>query len=376
MAVSPSVLGEVLSVFERNFRERDEVGASLSIWWNGVELLSLADGWCEKERERRWSDATLVPVYSATKGPAAATLLTALEEQGLGPATEVREVWPDFPVAAAKFSDLLAHRCGLPALDITADVRDHEAVVAALEAQRPQWDLGDGHGYHPRTFGALVEEPVRRLTGMTLGNYWREKIADPLELDFWIGLPESEWPRVARLYPGKAAASDLEQGFYREFNTQGTLTRRAFNSPRGLQGVHEMNNPAAWAAGLPAMGAVGTASALAKFYQAAIGGMPGLSLSVRNALAATVSSAFDKVLLKPTTFTCGCQRDPLNANGAKLRQLYGTSLSAFGHPGAGGSHAFGDPETGISFGYVMNQMEMSVMPGLKCTEMIDALFAG
>lgn len=374
MGVAPSALGEVMEVFGRNFRERGEIGASVSIWWNGMELLSLAEGWCEKEETRRWTEDTLIPVYSATKGPAAAALLTALEESGMDAGTKVREVWERFPVAGATFADLLSHRCGLAALDAKADILDHEAVVAAIEVQKPLWEPGDGHGYHPRTFGALVEEPVRRLTGKTLGRYWREKIAEPLELEFWIGLPEGEWPRVARLYPGKAAVSDLEKGFYREFNEAGTLTRRAFGSPRGLQGVHEMNSPVAWSAGIPAMGGVGTARALAKFYQAAIGAVPGISEKVRRWLAEPVSSSFDKVLLKETVFTCGCQRDPLDGAGSKLRSLYGPSVSAFGHPGAGGSHAFGDPETGISFGYVMNQMEMSVMPGPKCTEMVDALF--
>jgi CubicO group peptidase (beta-lactamase class C family) len=373
MSVAPSVLGEVMEVFERNFRERGELGASVSIWWNGIELLSAGQGWCEKERERPWTESTLVPVYSATKGPAAATLLTVLEEHGLRPSDRVADVWEQFPVRGAKFTDLLSHQCGLAALDIKADVFDHDAVVAAIEAQKPQWSLGDGHGYHPRTFGALVDEPVRRLAGKTLGACWWEKIAEPLGLEFWIGLPESEWPRVARLYPGKATPSDLEQGFYREFNDPASMTRRAFTSPRGLQGVHEMNGPAAWSAGLPAMGGIGTASALAKFYQAAIGAIPGISEPVRNALASPLSSSFDKVLLKPTVFTAGCQRDPLDAQGRKLRQLYGASISAFGHPGAGGSHAFGDPETGISFGYTMNQMEMSVMPGAKCVEMIAAL---
>jgi len=376
MAVAPAVLGEVMEIFERNFRERGEIGASISIWWNGVEILSAGEGWCEREQTRPWITETLVPVYSATKGPAAATLLMALDEHDLTPETRVREVWEEFPVPQATFAHLLSHQCGLAALDRKADVLNHAEVVAAIEAQTPLWQIGEGHGYHPRTFGTLVDEPVRRLTGKTLGQYWRSEIAEPMELDFWIGLPESEWPRVAKLYPGKAAASDLTDGFYKEFNTEGTLTRRAFSSPRGLHAVHEMNHSAPWAAGLPAMGGVGTASALAKFYQAAIGAMPGpIPSSVREALAGPRSSGFDKVLLKPTTFTCGCQRDPLDDAGRKLRALYGSSIRAFGHPGAGGSHAFGDPETGISFGYVMNQMEMSVMPGAKCTDMVDALFA-
>ncbi len=376
MAASPWVLGKVLEVFERNFRDRDELGASISIWWDGAELISAGHGWCERERLREWTNTTLVPVYSATKVPAAATLLVALESKGLTAVTRVREVWPRFPVAGAAFEHLLSHQCGLAALDQRADVFDHAEVVAAIEAQMPAWSLGQGHGYHPRTFGALVDEPVRRLTGKTLGNYWREKIANPLGLDFWIGLPESEWPRVARLYPGKADKSDLADGFYKQLTTSGTFTRRAFSSPRGLHAIHEMNEPRAWSAGLPALGGVGTASALAKFYQAAIGSIESpLSAGVRQALASLQISGDDKVLLRPTAFTCGAQLDPMDDSGQKIRHLYGPSISAFGHPGAGGSHAFGDPETGISFAYVMNQMDLSVMPGVKCLEMVEALFS-
>lgn len=376
MAVSRSALANVVEVFERNFRDRGELGASVSIWWKGAELLSRGHGWCEREHTRAWTRDTLVPVYSATKVPAAATLLLALANRGLSEETPVREVWPRFPLAAANFAHLLSHQCGLSALDRRASLFDHAAVVAAIEAQTPAWELGDGHGYHPRTFGALVDEPVRRLTGLTLGGYWREMIAGPLELDFWIGLPEPSWPRVARLYPGKAGKDDLADAFYKQLTTSGTFTRRAFSSPRGLHAIQEMNDPRAWSACLPALGGVGTASALAKFYQAVIGTFASpLPLRVRQALAMPRSAAEDRVLLRPTVFTCGAQLDPLDGAGRKRRRIYGPSLSAFGHPGAGGSHALGDPETGISFAYVMNQMDLSVMPGVKCVEMVNALFA-
>ncbi len=374
--MSPSSLGDVLARFEENFRERGELGASVSVWWRGEELLAAGEGWCEKERARAWSRETLVPVYSATKGPAAATLLLALDERGLGPETPLREVWPGFPVAEASFGDLLSHQCGLAALDRRASVWEHGEVVAAIEAQEPAWRPGEGHGYHPRTFGALLEEPLRRLTGRGLGAEWRERIAAPLGLDFWIGLPEQEWPRVARLYPGKAAAEDLQSGFYKEFNAEGTLTRRAFTSPRGLHSVQEMNDPKAWAAGLPALGGIGTASALAKFYQAAIGAIDSpLGARVRQALGGLRVSGTDRVLVQETAFSCGCQLDPLDASGRKGRELYGPSPHAFGHPGAGGSHALGDPDSGVSFAYVMNQMELSVMPGAKSLDLVKALFS-
>ena len=175
--VSPASLGELLDLFEENFRSRGEIGASVSVWWRGEEVLSAGEGWCEKERLRKWTSGTVVPVYSATKGPAAATLLLALDSHGLGPETPVREVWPGFPLEEATFGELLSHQCGLAALDRRASLWDHAEVVAAIEAQVPAWRPGEGHGYHPRTFGALLEEPVRRLTGRTLGEEWRERIA-------------------------------------------------------------------------------------------------------------------------------------------------------------------------------------------------------
>lgn len=376
MSVSPSALGDVLEIFEENFRSRGELGASISVWWDGDELLSVGEGWCEREKQRSWTPATLIPVYSATKVPAAATVLLALEAKGLKVATPVTEVWPKFPVREATFAHLLSHQCGLVALDLEADMFEHGAVVAALEVQNPAWILGEGHGYHPRTFGALTDEIVRRLTGKPLGRVWRELIADPLGLDFWIGLPQTEWQRVARLYPGKAAAKNGGDQFYDSLMTSGTLTQRAFSSPRGLRAIHEMNQAEAWSAGLPALGGIGTASALAKFYQAAIGSLESpISPAIRDALAGAQISGDDRVLLTPTTFTCGAQQDPVDENGKKLRRIYGPSKLAFGHPGAGGSHAFGDPQSGISFAYTMNQMELSVLPTSKCLAMVEALFA-
>lgn len=376
MAVSPSALGSVIEVFERNFRDRGELGASVSVWWGGNEMLSLGHGWCEREQERAWTPDTLVPVYSATKVPAAATLLLALEKHGLSENTPVCEVWPGFPLEKASFAQMLSHQCGLAALDRRADVFAHEEVVTAVETQEPAWFPGEGHGYHPRTFSVLLEEPVRRLTGLALGEFWRREIALPMGLDFWIGLPESEWPRVARLYPGKAGKDELVDAFYKHLTMSGSYTRRAFSSPHGLHAIHEMNVPSAWASGLPAMGGVATASALAKFYQVAMGAIEGpFSPRLRHALATKQSAAEDRVLLRPTVFTCGAQMDPVDGEGRKIRHMYGPFPCAFGHPGAGGSHGMADPQSGVSFAYVMNQMNLSVMPGDKCVEMVEALFS-
>ena len=191
-------LAELERIFEKNFTDRGELGASVSVWKRGEEVVSLNSGWCEREQERPWTDQTLVPFYSCTKGLAAATMLMVLEEHGLNPDDKVRAVWDHFPIARGSFAQLMSHRLGLAALDTAATTWDHAEVITAVEKQQPNWPLeGGGHGYHPRVMGFIQDEIVRRLTGNTLGQMWRQKIAGPLGLDAWIGLPESEIGRAS-----------------------------------------------------------------------------------------------------------------------------------------------------------------------------------
>lgn len=376
MSISPAILAAVEQAFEKNFTEGREIGAAVTVYWHGEEVFHATSGFMDREKSRRWDDQTLVPIYSATKAAAAAALLLALDRKGLGPSTWVSECWPNFPVREATIAHLMSHQCGLAALDQKSSIWDHESVVKAIEVQRPAWCPGEGIGYHPRTFGALLEELVRRLTGLNLGAWWQQEIAAPMDWDFWIGLPATHASRVAILMPGRAEKGETEQGFYRDFMTEGTMTRRAFLSPQGLHAVQEMNDPRAWSAGFPAMGGVAHSRSLAQFYQAAMGLLDSpLTYAVQQALAQKQVQGDDRVLLQPMSYTCGCQQDPEDENGQKMRQLYGPHSGAFGHPGAGGSHAFADPHTGLSFAYVMNQMALSVMPGIRSTRMVDALFA-
>jgi len=373
-----STLREIESLFHRNFDQYEELGASLSLWQNGEVVLELARGYKTKEitaeKNGEWNTDTLIPVYSATKGPASATLLMILKENALSPETLVTEVWADFPNKQASFAHLLSHQCGLSLLDKEASVYDYGAVIQAVEQQVPAWNIGEGHGYHPRTFGFLLDECARQITGEKIGYHFKHRIADPLEIEMWIGLPEEHHHRVGTLYPGKMDKSDLETGFYKEFNQSGSLVQKSFSSPKGLRAVHEMNHPKAWAAGFPAMGGVATASALAKFYQAAIGEIEFFSQDVLDWMATSQIMGDDRVLKTKTHFTCGFQKDPLDSFGQKLRNNYGASEDAFGHPGAGGSHAFGDPLCGISFAYTMNQMELSVLPGAKSIDIVQAIY--
>lgn len=385
--VSAENLRAMQACFEESFRIRGEMGASVSIWQNGQEVLNLAHGHCDRARTRLWNHDTLVPVWSATKGPAAVCCMLALEEAGIPLECPVAEVWPEFVgggKAQVAFIHLLSHTGGLCALDERVPIFDYEAVIAALEHQRPLWEPGTRQGYHARTFGFLMDEVVRRLTeAESLGEYFREVFGSPMGLDFWIGLPSAQWERVSPIYPGKISISGADQPFIKAFNTAGTMTQRTFVSPFGLNAVSDFNQSETWARGYASMGGVGNAHGLAKFYamMAQGGRWNGNQLvpeSVVRRFEQTLTQETDAVLLTPVAFSTGMMQDPVNEDPegppGKLRQLYGPSLRAYGHPGAGGSLAFADPEHGLSFAYTMNQMEVGALPGERVQGLVKALY--
>ena len=180
----------------------------------------MAQGYCEKERIRLWDETTLVPVWSATKGLASACVLKILDEQSLSLDVPIVEIWPEFRQSGKEkinFKDVLTHGAGIPALEEKVSVFNYNEVIKAIEMQVPLWEIGSGHGYHPRTFGFLLDEFVRRLEGISLGRYFNETFAVPMGLEFWIGLPQENHPRVAKLYPGKMSDSNGEEAFNKAF---------------------------------------------------------------------------------------------------------------------------------------------------------------
>ena len=384
MTITQDRIARVLEVFEHNFTDRDELGASVSIWQHGNEILSRSAGWCERERIRPWSATTLVPFWSATKGPASACVLNALDAAAIALGEKVAVVWPEFAAAGKEditIAELLSHRAGLAALDHEVSSFDYRAVIRALERQAPNWPPGTAHGYHPRTFGFLLEEIIRRVSdARSLGDYWRVIFAEPLDLDLWIGLPDEQSDRVAKLYAGKMADTPGEEAFYRAFGDPRSLTRRAFASPAGITALTGMNGPDARREGFASMGGIGTAASLAKFYAMLAGGgrwrgRTYLGSDVLAQVETTLSSGLDKTFQLQTAFAGGFMKDPVDAFGEKRRALFGPEKRAFGHPGAGGSHAFADPENGIAFAYTMNQMSYGVLPNARSLEMVEALYA-
>ena len=366
-------------LFRENFERYGELGAAISVWQQGKQVLELHGGFRDAKREQPWTADTIVLFWSATKGLGSACLLHALQDDGVGLERSVAEFWPEFARAGKSeitFAQLLSHQAGLSALEQPANVLDYEAVIVALEKQKPLWRPGTAHGYHARTFGFLVDECVQRITGKRIAKYWREKFAEPLGLDIWIGLPESEDYRTATIYAAKAGGAQKPAQFYRELATPGTLVQKTFTSPPGLNSVAAMNKRENRAASIVSFGAIGGASSLAKFYDMLANGgeMEGQHYFNPKTIAQMTTplvSGIDCILQIPTSFSAGFMKDPPESS----RRVFGPSASAFGHAGAGGSNAFADPENGIGFAYVMNQMQQSLLPNEKSLRLVDAIYA-
>ena len=373
-------------LFHENFDKHGELGAAVSVWQNGKPVVDLHGGFKDAHREEAWNADTLVLIWSATKGVGSACLLHVLQEHKIDISCCVAEFWPEFAHAGKDkitLAQLLSHQAGLAALDHRVGILDYPAVVKALEGQAPNWMPGAAHGYHARTFGFLLDELVRRIAGMPVAEYWRKSFADPLRLDVWIGLPAELNSRVATTYAAKSGKTPEPQQFYRDLATPGTFARKVFSSPHGLNAVSAMNKPESRAQPLVSFGGIATARALAKFYAMLANGGAIEDRQFFNAqtlqwMQTTLSDGIDRVFGIPTAFSSGFMKDP-HANLTGLtsqvcRPLFGTSSSAFGQPGAGGSHAFADPENGIAFAYVMNQMEQSVRPNEKSLRLVDAIY--
>jgi CubicO group peptidase (beta-lactamase class C family) len=368
----------IAPLFQENFARFGELGAAASIWQNGKPIIDLYGGFRDAGREKPWTSDTLVLIWSATKGIGSACLLHVLQEHRIDIERRVAEFWPEFAQAGKEkitLAQLLSHQAGLCALDQRVDVLNYDAVVQALEAQSPLWPPGTAHGYHARTFGFLLDELLRRIAGKTLSEYWRDTFAQPLNLDLWIGLPEKENPRVATIYAAKSGKPPEPKQFYVDLARSGTLARKTFTSPHGLHVVSAMNNPANRARPIVSFGGIASAAALAKFYSMLANGgrRDGQTFFSERTIAwmnTTLADGVDRVFQIPTAFSAGFMKDSSKAT----LGIFGPSLNAFGHPGAGGSHAFADPENRIAFAYVMNQMEQSVLPNGKSLRLVDAIY--
>lgn len=361
-------------LFRENFERFGELGAAISIWQNGNPMVDLAGGYKDARREQPWTNDTPVLIWSATKGIGSACVLHVLQEHKIDIEQRVAEFWPEFAQSGKEnitLAQLLSHSAGLCALDRPVDVLDFDAVIRALEEQQPLWPPGSAHGYHARTFGFLLDQLVRRIAGMPLNEYWREIFAEPLGWDIWIGLPASLNDLVATIYAAKAGKAPEPKKFYADLARPGTMARKTFTSPGGLHAVSAMNKPEVRAQPNVSFGGIATAHSLGNFYSLlATGGAPFFSEKTMRWMSVTLTNGTDRVFEIPTAFSAGFMKEATDST----RNIFARSTTAFGHPGAGGSHAFADPENGIAFAYVMNQMEQAVLPNEKSLRLVDELY--
>ncbi|PYI97993.1 MAG: esterase [Verrucomicrobia bacterium] len=375
---SSQLLQHLKPLFQENFERFGELGAAVSVWQNGKPIIDLYGGFRDARRENPWTSDTLVLVWSATKGIGSACVLHVLQEHSINLERRAAEFWPEFAQSRKNeitLAQLLSHQAGLCALDQRVDVLDYDAVIRALEEQKPLWPPGTAHGYHARTFGFLLDELVRRIAGKPLSEYWQENFARPLNLDFWIGLPKKQNSRVATMYAAKAGKPPEPKQFYADLVRPGTLARKTFTSPYGLNAISKMNDPLVRAQPIVSFGGIGSASALAKFYSMLANGGKAdgqtfFSGETLERTKTTLSDGVDRVFQMPTAFSAGFMKDARETT----RRIFGPLRTCFGHPGAGGSHAFVDPENKIAFAYVMNQMEQSLLPNEKSLRLIDAIY--
>lgn len=391
----------VREAFAANLAARGDRGAAVAVYRDGRKVVDLWGGQADARTALRsadhpgtpWTEGTAQVVRSVTKGVASAVPHLLHQRGQLDLDAPVSTYWPQFAQAGkerVRVRQVLAHRAGLPVLDTPltpAQAIDGVSGPAALATQAPAWEPGAAHGYHPVTYGWLLSELVLRVTGRSLGRWFAEEVAGPLDLDVWLGLPADRAHRVGGVAEVPAPPPAASRGLRTRpkpqvaaaYRDPASLTRRAFGA---IDPAPDENDPAYRAAGLPASGGIATARSLARFYAALIGavddegdGAGSTSTAPRRRAlftAATLTQARsqeslgpDRVLVLETRFGLGYllhhPASPMLGPGS------------FGHPGRGGSLAFGDPESGTAFGYVTNSLQKSTTSDPRAQALVRAL---
>ncbi len=367
----------VREAFQANFVQHGEVGAAFALYLDGELIVDCWGGCADPVSERPWQRDSLQLIFSATKAATVACLLRLVERGEIDLDAAVASYWPEFAAEGKgeiPVRWLLCHRAGIPVIDASLSLEEVYAwdpVIKALEKQVPVWEPGTAHGYHARTFGWLVGELVRRVSGRSIGRFFAEEIAEPLGLSFFIGLPESMESRCTRVL---SPVTDPEAGDGKsllEIFGPDTLLHRVLTGPSGLFGYDDMwNSRPLHAAEIPSSNGICDARSLARFYAAMIGSIDGqriLSPETVEAARVLQVEGRDKVVFMHSCFGLGFMLPPI-LNPALPK-------GCFGHPGAGGSLGFAHPERGLAFGYVMNQMHMGLSGDARSTALVKAVYS-
>jgi len=371
---------EVRAEFERNLRERGEIGAAVAAYWRGEKVVDLWGGLRIPGGTAPWNEDTMVIVNSTTKGLAAMTLALANARGWLDYDAPVAYYWPEFAQngkSTITVRQLLAHEAGLVVLDeeVTVEkLRDLDYMAGLLARQKPAWPPGTRHGYHTMTIGLYMQELVRRVDPdhRTLGRFFRDEIAEPLGLDFHIGLPpEIPDERLAKVMPltpwrGLLALRYTPPAVTLKMIKPGSLLRKSFS---GLN--VDANDRDYLEIEIPAGNGVGTARAIARAYSAFAEGGRELWISAETMarLTAPPSSAMprDEVLGIPSYFSLGFARPGPETT-------FGSTPRAFGAPGAGGSFGFADPDARLGYAYVMNRLDFHLVDDPREKALRDAIY--
>ena len=363
----------VREAFASNFASHGEVGAACCIYRGGRMIVDLWGGTRTPGGGAGYQPDTLQMVMSSSKGIVSTAAHMLAQDGKLDFDAPVTDYWPEFGAegkAGMPVRWLFSHRAGLAAIDRPLSLEQvlaWQPVVGALEVQKPLWEPNSAHGYHVGTFGWLTGEVVRRVSGKSVGRFVAERIAGPLGLDLWIGLPQSETSRVCPIIPQPppAPGTPIDEMTARLIDPS-TLLHRAFANP--FVPPAAFNSPALFAAELPAANGITNARSLARMYAACIGDVDGVRLLAPATLAQAMrvqSAGEDLVLGYETRYATGFQLS------FPFRPMLGEG--SFGHYGMGGSVGFAHPGHDVAFAYVMNQMLPSGGVDPRPAALVEAL---
>ena len=360
---------KVKETFEKLYREDREIGSCFAVYKDGNPLVDLWGGFQDKDKTKPWQKDNLVTVYSTTKGVAAFCIALAMEKGLLKYEEKVSTYWPEFASNGKEeitIGMLMSHQAGIcsPETRNVDDYYNQNLMAEKLAGMTPIWEPGTASGYHSMTFGWLTSELILRVTGKSLGTFFREEVGDQHEIDFFIGLPESEDHRVAELVPFDIVRNENSE------QQQVQLTD-AQKSQRNSAGTLDIQNTKEWRqAEIPSANGQGNAGGLAKLYSLIVPEDNNLKLlkdDTVNQMTTMQIEGRDLVLAVQVRWGVGFI---LN----KHKIIYGPIEGAFGHSGYGGSCAFGDPENKIGVSYVMNRMLDNFNADGRSIELINATY--
>ncbi len=358
--------------FEENIENRGEPGAAIALSVDGRVVADLWGGWRNALRTEAWRRDTLVNFFSVSKALCTICVLRLVERDKIDLDAPVARYWPDFAQANKEtitLRQILSHRAGLPSIREALPegaALDWARITGALERQKPWWEPGTAHGYHVNTFGFLVGEIVRRVSGKTVGTMLREEVAGPLGADVHIGLPLVEHDRVADfLWPAAPSGHGMP-------GAEDLMRFNAYWNPPGISGGSWVNRADWRLAEVPSTNGHGTARGIARVYAALAhrGHAEGVSILSSATLddATTEHSAgHDLINQRPSRFGLGFQL-------TQPERPLGPNPGAYGHFGAGGSLGFCDPEAGVAFGYITSEMGPR-WQNPRNKALIDAIYA-